>query len=139
MIRWHHYHPQRSWGKVIFSEASVKNSVHRGVSRPRPRGNVRGLARGCQGPDPGGGWGVWLGGGVVSRPTPRGCPGTHLGGGGSRPTPRGESRPRPRVCIPACTEADTSSPAEGYCCKRYAYTTSYWDALFTLWFIAIAK
>ena len=25
-----HYHPERSWGKVIFSEACVKNSVHRG-------------------------------------------------------------------------------------------------------------
>ena len=24
------YHPQQSWGKVIFSEACVKNSVHRG-------------------------------------------------------------------------------------------------------------
>ena len=29
----HHYHPQRSWGKVIFSVACVKNSVHRGVCR----------------------------------------------------------------------------------------------------------
>ena len=27
------YRPQRSWGKVIFSEACVENSVHRGVSR----------------------------------------------------------------------------------------------------------
>ena len=25
------YRPQRSWGQVIFSEACVKNSVHRGV------------------------------------------------------------------------------------------------------------
>ena len=25
------YRPQRSWAKVIFSEACVKNSVHRGV------------------------------------------------------------------------------------------------------------
>ena len=25
-----YYHPQRSWDKVIFSEACVKNSVHRG-------------------------------------------------------------------------------------------------------------
>ena len=25
----HYYHPQRSWGKVIFSEACVNNSVHR--------------------------------------------------------------------------------------------------------------
>ena len=49
------YHPQRSLGKVIFSEACVKNSVHRG---------------GSQGPHPGGGWGVWLGG----------SPGPHPGG-----------------------------------------------------------
>ena len=26
-----YYRPQRSWGKVIFSEACVKNSVHRGA------------------------------------------------------------------------------------------------------------
>ena len=26
------YRPRRSWGKVIFSETCVKNSVHRGVS-----------------------------------------------------------------------------------------------------------
>ena len=40
-----YYHPQRSWAKVIFSEACVNNSVHRGVclracwgtrSRPPP-------------------------------------------------------------------------------------------------------
>ena len=28
------YRPQRSWGKVMFSVACVKNSVHRGVSDP---------------------------------------------------------------------------------------------------------
>ena len=77
------------------------------------------------------------GGGVVSQhalqvvsqhalqPTPGrglqvhtwGSPGSHLGGGVSRPTPRG------CVCIPACTEADP--PVDGYCCGRYA---SYWNA-----------
>ena len=31
-----HYRPQRSWGKVIFSEACVKNSVHRGGCLGRP-------------------------------------------------------------------------------------------------------
>ena len=30
----HTYRPQWSWGKVIFSEACVKNSVHRGGSPP---------------------------------------------------------------------------------------------------------
>ena len=28
--RSNYYRPQRSWGKVIFSEACVKNSVHGG-------------------------------------------------------------------------------------------------------------
>ena len=65
-----YYRPQRSCGKVIFSEACVKNSVHGGrVSRPRPRGEVGGLARGGPGPH----WGV-------SRPT-QGYPGPGQGGG----------------------------------------------------------
>ena len=29
-FRWLYYRPQRSWAKVIFSQACVKNSVHRG-------------------------------------------------------------------------------------------------------------
>ena len=109
--------------KVIFSEACVKNSVHwgGGVTRPRPRGEVGGLAGRCLGPDLGGVGGLARG---VSRPTPkgsrptcRGCPGIGLVGPG----------PHPGVgvgCIPACTEADTP-PADGYCCGRYA---SYWNA-----------
>ena len=85
------------WGKVIFSEACVKNSIHRGgggipaclaaglqgrwvvfqhalqVSRPTPRGEVEGdLARG------------------VSRPTPKGEVERDLARGVSRPTPKGE-------------------------------------------------
>ena len=32
MILGYFYRPQRSWGKVIFSEACVNNSVHRGGS-----------------------------------------------------------------------------------------------------------
>ena len=94
-----HYRPQQSWVKVIFSEAYVKNSVHKGgwypsmpcrwypsmpcrsqewypsmpcrSPGPHPGGSLRGLARG------------------VSRPTPRGevegsglrgSPGPHPGG-----------------------------------------------------------
>ena len=36
----HNYHPQRSWGKVIFSEACVKNSVHGGIGHMVPPGQV---------------------------------------------------------------------------------------------------
>ena len=51
------YRPQRSWGKVIFPEAYVKNSVHGGgggvsqhalqVSSPTPRGEVEGSGLGA--------------------------------------------------------------------------------------------
>ena len=39
-----YYRPQRSWGKVIFSEACVKNSVHRGCVH-----GCLGGVRGCWG------------------------------------------------------------------------------------------
>ena len=58
------YRPQRSWGKVIFSEACVKNSVNGGgvlvsqhglqVFRPTPGGRLRGLAGGVSRPTPSG-------------------------------------------------------------------------------------
>ena len=51
------YRPQRSWAKVIFSEACVKNSVHR-------EGGVCSKFSG--------GRGGWLGGGGVSAPNFRG-------------------------------------------------------------------
>ena len=57
-----YYRPQWSWGKVIFSEACVKISVHRGVSQHALQG---------PGPHLGGSWGVWHGG----------SPGPHLGVG----------------------------------------------------------
>ena len=48
LILCNNYHPQRSWGKVIFSEACVKNSVqsrgggsaplHAGIHPPLTRG-----------------------------------------------------------------------------------------------------
>ena len=48
------YRPQQSWGKVIFSGAHVKNSVHRGSMNgrgPCMAGGVHGrgacMARGC--------------------------------------------------------------------------------------------
>ena len=37
-----YYHPQQSWGKVIFSETCVKNSVHRilGYAHPIPEADT---------------------------------------------------------------------------------------------------
>ena len=68
-----YYRPQTKFTKVMFLHLSVGHSVHKGVSRPRPGGEVGGSA-----------WGV-------SRPRPRGevgesawgCPGP--GWGVSRP------------------------------------------------------
>ena len=34
VFQFNYYRPQRSWGKIIFSEACVRNSIHRGVSAP---------------------------------------------------------------------------------------------------------
>ena len=44
-----HYRPQRSWGKVIFSEACVKNSVHGGVYVAGGVGGMHGRGRVWQG------------------------------------------------------------------------------------------
>ena len=84
-----------------------------GIPRPTPKGEVEGLAGG------------------VSRPTPRGEVEGSGWEGVSRSTPGGlqdhtwgVSKPRPRGCISAYTEADTPQ-ADGYCCGRYA---SYWNA-----------
>ena len=89
-----YYRPQRSWDKVIFSEACVKNSVHRGgrregVSRPRPKGEV---GRSGQG--------------GVSRPRP---------GGGLGRSGQGVSRPRPRVKVGASGQGGVSRPTAGGC------------------------
>ena len=137
----HYYRPQRSWGKVIFSEMYVKNSVHRwggGVSRPTPGGRLRGLVRGgISRPTPrgeveGSGWG---GGGLQAHTQGRswvwlgGSPGPHPGGrlrGLARGSPghtQGGVPAQARGGIPAWTEADP--PPDGYCCRRYA---SYWNA-----------
>ena len=87
------YRPQRSWGKVIFSEACVKNSVHRG----RPQAHTHGggcvvWVGGSKGPHPGGRLGGLAGGRLqahtqgVSRSTRGGggSPGPGLGGGVSQ-------------------------------------------------------
>ena len=97
-----YYHPQRSWGKVMFLHMSV--ILFRGVSqhalqvsRPTPRG---------------GGWGVWL----------VGVPGPHLGG--LQAHTQGGLQAHTQGCIPAYTEAHLP-PADGYCWGQYA---SYWNA-----------
>ena len=88
-------------GQVIFSEACVKNSVHRGVSRPTPiGGRLRGLARG------------------VSRLTPRGRV-RGVAEGVSRPTSGGG-------WVYLSMQWGRYPPADGYCCRWYAY---YWNAL----------
>ena len=73
--------PATKLGKVIFSKACVKNSVHGGRGIPA-------CLAGLQAHTQGGGWGVW---------PRRGSPGPHQWGkvegsgwGVSRPTPRGE-------------------------------------------------
>ena len=64
---------KRSCRKVIFSQACVKNSVHRGMFRPSP---LCVCLRGGPGPGPGGAWG---------GPGP----------GPGEVSAQGESRPRP--------------------------------------------
>ena len=50
-------------------------------------------------------------------------PGPHPGGK-LRGLSWAVSRPTPGGWIPACTEADTTPPPDGYCCRWY---TSYWN------------
>ena len=49
----HFYRPQRSWGKVIFSEACVKNSVNSGGRALRGRACVAGGCAWWEGHDQG--------------------------------------------------------------------------------------
>ena len=80
------YSPQQSWGKVIFSEACVNNSVHGGVCVVAPRGHaclLWGGMRGCSGGHawllPGGH--VWLLPGGLCMVAPggmHGCLGGHV-------------------------------------------------------------
>ena len=78
------YRPQQSWGKVIFSEACVKNSVYRGV--------VPGLG-GCLVPGACLVWGCLVLGGAwswgIPRPTTKG---EIEEGSGLGPQPRGKLR-----------------------------------------------
>ena len=106
----HFLPPATNLGKVIFSEACVKNSVLGGgtlqVSRPTPRGEVEGSGLGeSPGPHPG----------VLQA---------HTRGVGFQAHTQGGLWAHTQGGIPACSEADP--PADGYCCGRYA---SYWNAL----------
>ena len=68
LVMYYFYRPQRSWGKVIFSEACVKNPVHGGVACG---GACSGVAGGCawQGVCGGGmcGRGAYMAGGMHGR------------------------------------------------------------------------
>ena len=91
------------WGKVIFSEVCVKNSVHgRGIPAC-----LAGHMTNQQGGACSSGLGGCSGGGACSR---RGTPGGCLLRGGS---------------APGVGHAWWLPPTDGYCCGRY---TSYWNA-----------
>ena len=124
------YRPQRSWGKVIFSEACVKNSVHGGggwypsmhcrwyPSMPCrfPGSGIPACLAGLQAHTQGASRGVWPGG--VSRPTPKG----EVEGSG-----RGVS-PGPHLGLFQHARRQTPpTPADSYRCGRCA---SYWNALY---------
>ena len=86
------YRPQRSWGKVIFSKACVKNSVHGGVVSQHALQVV--FQHALQQVY----WGGWQWYPnmrcIFSRPTPRGEVEGDLAGGGGSPGshPRGKLR-----------------------------------------------
>ena len=105
------YRPQRSCGKVIFSQASVSHSVHRG--------------KGVSGRHPPGGQAAP----PASRPPPpagRHLPGRHLPG----QTIPGADTPLPSACFYTHTPAQymllyTHPHPSGHCSGWYA---SYWNA-----------
>ena len=141
-----YYRPQRSWGKVIFSQACVilfrggggwYSSMHCRwyPSMPCSRSPEGGLLLGGEVPGLGG---LLLGGvsaprgvcshGGLPRPTPKGevegsGPGPHprrkLRGIRSRPTPKGEIE----------GNQIQTTPPDNHCCGRYA---SYWNAFLLL-------
>ena len=127
-----YYHPQTKFAKVMFLHLSVSHSVHIGISRPTPRGEVRGLARGVSRPTPREGLGGLAGGSLGSHPGGR-LGGLARGRGVSGPTPRGEvggsgwgvSRPTPGGVSQHALRQTPHPPADGYCYGRY---TSYWNA-----------
>ena len=76
------------WGKVIFSEASVKNSVHRGGGGPQGESGLGGclaLGGACSG-GVGLVWGVWSWGCVPGPGGASGDPRTATAAGGTHPT-----------------------------------------------------
>ena len=95
-----YYRPQRSYGKVIFSQASVSHSVHRGgcLADTLPRQTTH-------------------------RQTPPADihPDRHPQADTHRRHPPRQTHTPGRHPPPA----DTPLPADGYCCGRYA---SYWNA-----------
>ena len=110
----YYYRPQRSWGKVIFSQASVILFTAGGVVTS-PGGVWSGHGRGCGIP-------ACLAGFQAHSQE-----GSLWGseGGSTGPHPRGELR--------GIWPRGVETPRDGYCCGRYA---SYWNAfLFCEFFI----
>ena len=124
------------WGKVIFSEVCVKNSVHGGgggipacIAGGIPACLAAGLLVGVVVSQ----HALQVSRGEVSRPTPRGEVEGSGWEGVSRPTPKGGSpsphrggvsRPTPGGGVSQHALRQTS-PVDGYCRGRYA---SYWNA-----------
>ena len=110
------YRPQKSWGKVMFLHVSVILFTGGGCLGPGPGGSLGGSGWGVLGPDPkgevGGSAGGW-------------CQGPHIRG--CRGPLWGATQAQAWGCIPACTDTNTPTPppADGYCCRRYAF---YWNA-----------
>ena len=120
-IKVNNYRPQRSWGKVIFSQASVILSAEGSLlptGVPAPGGACSGGA--CSGGLPAPGGGARSGG----------SPGLHTRGNlrriRSRPTHKGEFE---EDQVQAYTQGGNwggsgLGPPDGYCCGRYA---CYWN------------
>ena len=97
---------KQSLRRLCFYTPVCQSFCSQGRLQAYTQGDVEGSGRKgqcLQAHTQGGCWGVWMGGGV-SRPTPRGMLRTTPGGGAPGPHLGG---PGPGVCIPACTEADT--------------------------------
>ena len=125
VCQWQHFYcPQQSWGKVIFSEECVKNSVHcGGCGIPACLAGLQAQTQGQVEGSVGGSLHAHIQGGKL-RGLARGSPGPHLEGS-LGPHLEGSSGLHPGVCVYASMHWGWHHPpsADGYCCGQY---TSYW-------------